>query len=244
MTKIIINADDCGISTEVNQCIRHFIERRIVTSSTIMANMGAVEGAVALFKEFGQVVSFGVHLNLTQGEPLLPSQAFLDAGILTEKEGRVVFSGKFPYWTASGVVKKAAYKELEAQVALLLDMGVTPTHLDGHHHVHSYPSMLSVTPRLLKRFGIRRVRRMRNLTRRTISNALRSTWLPLVQVQAPSIKSTRYFASLFEYFDHPAPLDNTLELMCHPGGIYEGEEAYMEGLSFPNYVQLISYHDI
>lgn len=47
--KLIINADDCGKSKDVNVAINHFIEAGKITSTTIMANMDDLDGAARLF---------------------------------------------------------------------------------------------------------------------------------------------------------------------------------------------------
>ena len=50
--KLIINADDCGKSKEVNAAIAKFIEAGKITSTTVMANMDDLEGAARLFRQY------------------------------------------------------------------------------------------------------------------------------------------------------------------------------------------------
>lgn len=82
--KLIINADDCGKNKEVNAAISHFIETGKITSTTVMANMDDLEGASRLFDEYQDSISFGIHLNLTEGHPLRYSQELLDRGYYKE----------------------------------------------------------------------------------------------------------------------------------------------------------------
>ena len=85
--RLIINADDCGSNRETDMAISRFIEMRKITSTTVMANMNDFEGAVQMYDKFHDVISFGVHLNLTQGAPLLYSQELLDNEYYKESGG-------------------------------------------------------------------------------------------------------------------------------------------------------------
>ena len=68
--RIIINADDCGLSEIVDKEIEYCIRHGLISSTTIMANMDDFEGARRLYDTYGNAVSFGWHMNLTEGEPL------------------------------------------------------------------------------------------------------------------------------------------------------------------------------
>jgi predicted glycoside hydrolase/deacetylase ChbG (UPF0249 family) len=48
--------------------------------------------------------------------------------------------------------------ELRAQIAKVRRAGISPTHLDGHKHVHVLPGISDVVSRLARDFGIRSVR--------------------------------------------------------------------------------------
>lgn len=85
--KLIINADDCGYSSVVNRRIEEEIWHHRITSTTVMANMDDFEGAVRLYEKYGKDISFGVHLNMTEGKPLLDSEELLSAGVLKKAAG-------------------------------------------------------------------------------------------------------------------------------------------------------------
>ena len=67
--RLIINADDLGLSPEVNESIFALMARRRLTSATILANAPYWEVAVRQAAHFPWC-SFGIHLNLTQFQPL------------------------------------------------------------------------------------------------------------------------------------------------------------------------------
>ena len=48
--------------------------------------------------------------------------------------------------------------ECRAQILKVFDTGITPTHLDGHLHVHVLPQLSDILIRLAREFGIRHVR--------------------------------------------------------------------------------------
>lgn len=244
MTEIIINADDCGISKHVNECIKHFIDAGKLTSTTVMANMDDIEGAKSLYDTYCKDISFGIHLNLTQGTPLLYSQPMLDAGIVIEEDGVYKFCGRFPYKYVSSIIRRDAKKELEAQIEKILDFGFVPTHIDGHHFVHTYPSMLTVTPSLLKKYNIRKVRRMNNYHHSAMQTLLRNSWVKLIKLQNNNVKSTDYFAGIKQFFISNRICNGTIELMCHPGGYDSKEGEFMDNLIIPKEIKLISYHNI
>ena len=71
MNTIVINADDCGKSSVVNKAIRDCVESNLITSTTIMSNMDDFGGAIKLYEDYSGKISFGLHINLDEGEYLL-----------------------------------------------------------------------------------------------------------------------------------------------------------------------------
>jgi chitin disaccharide deacetylase len=52
---------------------------------------------------------------------------------------------------------------MEAQISRMEHVGVFPTHLDGHGHVHKIPQVLAILPRIMRRHKIKAVRRTQNI---------------------------------------------------------------------------------
>ena len=48
--------------------------------------------------------------------------------------------------------------EWDAQIQKIRDAGISPTHLDGHKHVHMLPGLFQIALRLAKKHGIRAIR--------------------------------------------------------------------------------------
>lgn len=225
MIRVIVNADDCGYSAKVNQHIKHAIELGKVTSTTIMANMSDLEGAFSLYHQYHNSVSFGVHLNLTEGSPLLKSDLLLDASILVEKEGRIVFNEdkveSYRYRLMPKDLQNEIYKELKAQVEKVQSGGVVVSHFDSHHHIHTSIGLFGVLSQLSKECEVYKIRRMRNYVSNNMSFYGRELWALLSKTRNCHYMMPDYFAAFQEYFDNPMLLNiregQTLELMIHPG---------------------------
>ena len=68
MRRLIINADDFGLTAGVNRAIVEAHQRGIVTSTTLMANSGAFEAATAIARDHPALISSDPR----EGTPPLP----------------------------------------------------------------------------------------------------------------------------------------------------------------------------
>ena len=148
-------------------------------------------------------------------------------------------------------VQKELEKELCAQIEKVMDYGIRISHFDSHHHIHTGLVLLPVMPNLLKRYGIRKMRRMRNYVPAAswANMALRNLWAQLIKLQNRKIIMTNYFGIYEDWYDggkQILPGSVTLELMCHPGGAYPEEESKLLETDFTSLkdVKLINYNEI
>jgi len=157
MKRLIINADDLGADTARNEGIFEAIRAGVVTSASLLPNGPALEHALGRIREGGfERVSFGVHLNLSEGRPLTPGRSLLSGpdGPFAGKAAirRLLMNPEDP------ALRDAVARETALQVDRLLDALPGITHLDGHQHTHIFPAALRpVTETALSR-GIRRMR--------------------------------------------------------------------------------------
>ena len=70
--QIIINADDFGLSKDVNEAIDICIKKDYIQRTTLMVNMPQTLEAVKLAKDGGYLNKVGLHINLIEGIPLTP----------------------------------------------------------------------------------------------------------------------------------------------------------------------------
>src|SRR5262249_35844932 len=129
--KVIINSDDFGLNPSVNERIVDLLSRRRVTSATLIANAPAVEEAARRVPE-GVNCSIGVHLNLTEFQPLTPPR---EMGILSScLNEKGCFAGEEFLRAAkmTSQLKKEMFKELCLQVEKILSLGIKISHFDSH----------------------------------------------------------------------------------------------------------------
>lgn len=228
--RLIINADDCGYSKSVNQHIEDAIQKGRISSTTIIANMDDLEGAVRLYEKYKDKISFGFHPNLTEGSPLTNSKVLLDAGFFYEEGGKLMVNAHpFRRKFLNKAMREEIYKEVLAQAKKIMDCGITFSHIDGHHFIQQSTFMIPLLPRLCKEIGVTKIRNYRNYMPLSVNKVMRDCWGRLLKLQYNKITYPDYFIAYKDFYDlfqqgKCYAQDGVIELMCHPGGIYTEEE--------------------
>ncbi|MGL4374493.1 MAG: ChbG/HpnK family deacetylase, partial [Turicibacter sp.] len=122
MTILIINADDFGYCESVNYGIISAHQFGLVKSTTMMANMPAVEHGVQLLKQY-PTLHCGVHLTLSCGHPLLE-----DHQTIVNEEG--VFYKRLTPDVLATFNMEEVYREFCAQIEKVKSLGIEISHLD------------------------------------------------------------------------------------------------------------------
>ena len=157
MGRLIVNADDFGLTSGVNRAIIELHAAGLVTSTSLMARAGATDEAIELARATPSL-GVGCHVVLVDGEPVLPPEkipSLVDAR-----------TGHFPNSLTTFLLRlftcriRAAEIEAEAaaQISLLQQRGVRLTHIDTHKHAHIFPAVLRPVLRAARAAGIRAVR--------------------------------------------------------------------------------------
>ena len=120
-----------------------------------MANMPAAEYACERARDIPSL-GVGIHLTLTAGRPV--SQAHDIADLLDEQGTFLRPAAQYKKLWYGTKVARQVEKELTAQIRKTLDMGITPTHCDSHHGIHSLPIVRNAMLKTLPQFGISRIR--------------------------------------------------------------------------------------
>jgi chitin disaccharide deacetylase len=250
--QIIVNADDLGLSAPVNEAIFDTMERGYVTSSTMLANGAAIEEAVSQSRRFKHC-SFGVHLNVTEFHPLTKNA---DLSPILKNDGSFAGGGEtIRSLSISSKLRQAIFEEWSAQINRLVALGLTPSHIDSHHLVHTMPALFPVLKRVQRRFGIRKVRITKNIypTSANKSRALmfgKVIWNAALRRYFPTV-TTDGFTALDDFVDAVKDQQirgRTLELMVHPGNpLFERETELLVGSwreRLPFKTDLISFNDL
>ena len=84
----------------------------------------------------------GLHFNLTQGSPVAPKKSVQS---LLNTEGEFLGRGELiKRYLLRQIRPEEVSVELEAQLLRMKRLGLQPTHLDSHQHIHALPSIFSV----------------------------------------------------------------------------------------------------
>jgi hopanoid biosynthesis associated protein HpnK len=160
--RLIINADDFGLTVGVNRAIVEAHERGVVTSATMMANGQAFDDASRLAQSRPRL-GVGSHIVLVDGAPLLDQTAvrsLLDRG--SNSSGNPHFREGIARFGALAMLGRLDESEIEAeataQIRKLQAAGITVTHLDSHKHTHLFPRVLRPLLRAAANCGVRAIR--------------------------------------------------------------------------------------
>jgi chitin disaccharide deacetylase len=151
---IIVNADDFGVDLATTRGIVSAYRNGIVSSTSLMVTMPAVEDAVTTAQSMEMPV--GLHLALTQGRAI--------AGYRVDR--LVDESGVFKL-RAKDLIRLRAKDiplieqvriEIRAQLTRAREFGLSLTHVDSHQHVHMNPVIFTIVEQEASTFGIPSIR--------------------------------------------------------------------------------------
>jgi predicted glycoside hydrolase/deacetylase ChbG (UPF0249 family) len=134
--RLIINADDFGVSQGVTDSIVRLTQQGIVTSTTLMATGRAFDYAVRCTKEMHSL-SVGVHLDATSGSPVSPVDQIES---LVDEAGQ--FLPKSDLGALSRINPVELQYEFKNQIEKALAAGIDVSHLDNHHNWVYFDSRL------------------------------------------------------------------------------------------------------
>jgi chitin disaccharide deacetylase len=247
---LIINADDVAHSVGVNDATFDLMEQGLVTSATILANGPAFTDAVARASRFGHC-SFGIHLNVSEFEPLTKSRAL---GRLLDADGQLI-PDHLRRVPIDGALRAAIFDEWDAQVERVKGVGVAISHIDSHYHSHTIARLFPTLKRLQRKHGLTKVRLAMNLYRENLPGARsmlwrRRIWNSAVRLYGGTV-TTQGFTDLSTFYETGCRRElkhSTFELMVHPGNPENEPEStllrqgWRDGLRFKT--DLITYHHL
>lgn len=161
MRRLIVNADDFGMTSGVNRAIVEAQQQGIVTSATLMANSRAFDEAVEFALGLaGQRFSVGCHVVLLDGEPLSPPGSI--PSLIEQRNGTAGFRQQLNGFAAAALTGKLKPDEVEgeasAQMRQIQSVGITLSHFDAHKHAHMFPAVLRPLLRAAQACGVSAVR--------------------------------------------------------------------------------------
>jgi predicted glycoside hydrolase/deacetylase ChbG (UPF0249 family) len=238
--RLIINADDFGLTTGISRAILNAHLEGVVTSATLMANAPGFDQAVTMV-ESAPRLGVGCHVVLLDGaSQLSPSQVHTLMGG-RERTAFYRSSGAFAWRIVTGAINPAQIElEAAAQIRSLQAAGISVTHLDTHKHTHILPQVLRPLLRAAKTCGIRKIRnpfeplRLSGLFRqprlwkrwiefqtlsafaRSFSDMVKNAGMITTDGTIGMVATGAWNQKLFQSLIESLP-DGTWELVCHPG---------------------------
>lgn len=207
--RLIVNGDDFGFSPGQNLGILKAHREGILTSTTALANGEYLEEGLQEACRYPGL-GIGVHLTVDLGRPVLSPLAVPS---LVDERGRF---RKHPEHLKIEIDPGELLLEWTAQIERIKSLGVNPTHLDGHHHLHLHRDLIGITLELAERYD------------------LPIRYLPLYhgeeereQIRKKKIQILHGLADFYhdsvseDYFfhfrsNHDFQDEDLFELMCHP----------------------------
>ncbi len=238
--RLIVNADDFGLTRGVNRGIAEAHAHGIVTSATVMANGPAFDDAVRLAQSNPRL-GIGCHAVLIDGTPLLGGHEISSLiGRACDLQFRQNLSS-FALRAIGGLLDARQIEaEATAQIRKLQSAGLAVSHLDTHKHVHIFPQVLRPLLRAAQACGVRAIRnpfgrvgssfiagrpnlwkrygelKLLNLFARKFRQAVTAAGMLTTDGSLGIAATGTLDDRLFRFVLENVP-DGTWELVCHPG---------------------------
>lgn len=160
MRRLIVNADDFGLTAGVNRAIVETHNDGVVSSATLMANSASFDGAVAAARSASKL-SVGCHVVLVDGSPVSSPDA-VDTLVAIRSDQPEKFYSRLSAFSAramfGGFDRDQLVTEITAQIRKIQAAGIHVTHLDSHKHTHIFPEILVAMLRAARVCGVRAIR--------------------------------------------------------------------------------------
>lgn len=238
MKRLIVNADDFGLTAGVNRAIVELNRHGTLTSATLMASASSTAEAIDLARSTPDLGA-GCHVVLVDGTAVTPVE------LLPSLTAAKSFSPTLSAFLSRTLlaqrlsIQSDIETEAFAQISLLQSRGMHLTHIDTHKHTHMFPRVLRpvlraaraagirvvrnpfepewsirATPRApwLRRLQVRLLRMLEPTFRRIVAEEGFATTDGAIGVLATGTLDTEAITSLLD-----AMPDGTWELVTHPG---------------------------
>lgn len=143
--KLIVNADDYGLTEGVSEGIIYSHLHGIVTSTTVLANSDNLKHHALKTKNCPNL-GFGIHFTLTVNKPLSNGKTIVDENGNFFRERTVDFNK---------MDDNEIREEFKLQFQAFVDaFGKLPTHIDSHHHIHRHEKIIPIIQEFSKQYNI------------------------------------------------------------------------------------------
>jgi chitin disaccharide deacetylase len=238
--RLIINADDFGLTSGINRAISELHRSNALTSATLMATGPAFDDAVAIARSH-PTLGVGCHIVFTDGSPVSAPDAI---PTLIGSDGKNFRPSLLDFVQAllRGLIRSEDIeREAFAQIQRLQRAGIRITHVDTHKHTHLFPAISRPLLSVLERTGISAIRNpfeptfakhlahagIQRRLQLALLSRLRPAFVQLSQLRAANILTTdgtigvsatgNLTSVTLSQLLAVLPRSGTFELVCHPG---------------------------
>lgn len=163
--RLIINADDFGLTSGVNRAIAEAHRRGVVSSATLMANSRAFEDAIDLARSLlrgSTTFGVGCHVVLLDGEPLLGGDEVHSLLQPVGENGDRQLRTSLSDFAMAALRGKLNADEIQAeamaQMRRVQSAGIRLSHFDTHKHAHMFSAVLRPLLRAARALDVPAVR--------------------------------------------------------------------------------------
>jgi predicted glycoside hydrolase/deacetylase ChbG (UPF0249 family) len=236
--RLIINADDFGLTPGVNRAIAELHRAKALTSATLMATGAAFEDAVAI-AHANPTLGVGCHILLTDGTPVSHPKSI---PTLIGPDGKNFRRSLIDFIQAllrGSIREEEIEREATAQVQKLQRAGIHVTHLDTHKHTHLFPAVARPLLRIAERCSVRAIRhpfeqawslalghgnRIRRLQVKLLGrlkthfkHQIREAHVLTTDGTIGISATGNLYGETLHQILHAIPAEGVFELCCHPG---------------------------
>ncbi len=231
--RLILNADDFGLTRGINRAIAELHAAGALTSASLMANGPAFDDAIRI-AHAQPTLGIGCHIVLTDGTPVSDP-----ATLPTLCPNGRTFRPSLVDFVRDLLLHRIERAEIErealAQVQKLQRAGIDVTHIDTHKHSHIFPPVTRALVRVMQAASVAAIRNPfepantqshASLKRRlqlSLLNRFKSSFHRIAShllttdgTFGISATGSLDATTLQQLLSH-IPATGTFELLCHPG---------------------------
>ena len=239
-SRLILNADDFGLTPGINRAIGELSAAGVLTSATLMAAGPAFDDAVLVARAHPNL-GVGCHIVLTDGMPVSAPDSVRSLLGPERHSFRPRLSHFLQALFTGRVRSEDILREALAQIERLQRAGIRITHLDTHKHTHLFPMVWRPLLEAAERTGVHAIRSAfepawgqslaQGGTRRRVAvravTLLKPAFDAAPQLRSHAIRTTdgtiaisatgSLDAESLAELLQALPENGTYELCCHPG---------------------------
>jgi hopanoid biosynthesis associated protein HpnK len=153
--RLIVNADDLGLTPGINRGVEKAFREGIVGSTSLLVNAPGFNDALSVIKD-NPSLPVGIHLTLVGGDGPVTAPSRIPT--LIDRGGRFFRSyGRFMMHYRR-INFDEVRREFSAQIEKAMGAGIVPSHVDTHQHLHLLPRVADIVLDLCGQYRIAYVR--------------------------------------------------------------------------------------